>query len=197
MKISSILISLLMPTLMAGPAAGGETPSSQESIFRYGVISVEVPPRGSIPNPQIDYAAFKNATLEAESMREQRRLDEATFLKMAAEPGTIIYDGRTAERFQRIHVKGAVNLAYTEITEETLTKLLGDKNTRVLIYCNNNFTGNHRDFVVKAVSLNVPTFITLYAHGYRNVYELGPALDIKTTKIPFEGTDVVKPVNSR
>lgn len=157
--------------------------------------SLDNPPK--IDNPQIDYAAFKKATLEAESLHQQRRVDEATFLKMAAEPGTLIYDGRTLARYERIHVKGAVHLAYTDITEDALKKVLGDKNTRILIYCNNNFLGDPMDLATKTVSLNVPMFVTLYAHGYRNVYELGPLLNVKTTKIPFEGTAVVKEEKSR
>ena len=30
--------------------------------------------------------------------------------------------------------------------------------------------------------------IALYNHGYRNVYELGPLIDFKQSKLPFEGT---------
>jgi hypothetical protein len=32
-------------------------------------------------------------------------------------------------------------------------------------------------------SLNLSTYISLYTYGYRNVYELGPLLDVKTTKL--------------
>ena len=50
------------------------------------------------------------------------------------------------------------------------------------------------DFARKsvAVALNVQTFVNLHAYGYTNVYELGPLLDVKTTRIPFEGTAVLK-----
>jgi hypothetical protein len=35
-------------------------------------------------------------------------------------------------------------------------------------------------------ALNIPTFITLYTYGYRNVYELEPLLDLEATVIPME-----------
>ena len=62
-----------------------------------------------------------------------------------------------------------------------------DKNQRILIYCNNNFVGAKEAFPIKAptASLNLSTYISLYSYGYRNVYELGPLLDIKTSKLDF------------
>ena len=39
-------------------------------------------------------------------------------------------------------------------------------------------------------SLNISTYIALATYGYTNVYELGPLLDVKTTKLPFDGTEV-------
>jgi hypothetical protein len=35
-------------------------------------------------------------------------------------------------------------------------------------------------------SLNLSTYIALYTYGYRNIYELGPLLDINATRLPFE-----------
>jgi hypothetical protein len=63
------------------------------------------------------------------------------------------------------------------------------KATRVRIYCNNNFMNEPRAFPTKApaASLNIHTLNVLYAYGYENVYELGPLLDVRNTRIPFEG----------
>jgi hypothetical protein len=36
-----------------------------------------------------------------------------------------------------------------------------------------------------AAALNLATYTTLYTYGYRNIYELGPNLDVNTTRIPF------------
>ena len=43
-----------------------------------------------------------------------------------------------------------------------------------------------------AASLNIHTINVLYAYGYTNVFELGPLIDIKQTKIPFEGSELSK-----
>ena len=148
-----------------------------------------------IKNPAIEYAGFRKLTQELEPVRAKNRVSEEDFLKMADEPGTVILDARSREKFNAIHAKGALHLALTDFTEETLQKLIPDKATRILIYCNNNFKNEPVNFASKSfvVALNIQTFINLHAYGYKNVYELGPLLDVKTTRIPFEGTAVLPP----
>ena len=64
--------------------------------------------------------------------------------------------------------------------------------TRVLIYCNNNFEGAPASMPVKAIAsaLNISTFVSLHAYGYRNVYELGPAIDVARSHLTFSGTEI-------
>jgi len=64
----------------------------------------------------------------------------------------------------------------------------------VLIYCNNNFRGAPESFPVKAVAsaLNLSTFVSLHAYGYRNVYELAPVLDVSLSKLAFAGTEAAQ-----
>ncbi len=146
-----------------------------------------------IKNPAVDYAAFAKLTQELEPVRAAHRISEEDFLKMASEPGTVVFDARSTDKFGRIHVKGALHLAFTDFTEEALQKVIPDKTTRILIYCNNNFDKDPVGFARKTaeVALNIQTFINLHAYGYKNVFELGPLLDIKTTRIPFERTSVL------
>jgi hypothetical protein len=68
------------------------------------------------------------------------------------------------------------------------------KNTRVLIYCNNNFQNEPAAFASKTAtaSLNIYTFNSLYGYGYTNVYELGPLIDIQKTKLEFEGEKIIR-----
>jgi hypothetical protein len=42
------------------------------------------------------------------------------------------------------------------------------------------------------LALNVPTYITLYGYGYRNVYELGELVKVSDPRVAFEGTVVEK-----
>ena len=62
------------------------------------------------------------------------------------------------------------------------------KNTRILIYCNNNFRGAERPYksIDASASLNLSTYIALCNYGYRNIYELGPLIDIDNSKLEFE-----------
>lgn len=142
-----------------------------------------------IPNRLIDYPAFQDNVASVRELREKRRVTEAQFLRMAADSGTIILDARSREKFELLHVKGARNLSLPDITAEELAKIVPSKSTRILIYCNNNFLNEPRAFPTKApaASLNIHTINVLFAYGYTNVYELGPLIDVRRTRIPFEG----------
>ena len=146
-------------------------------------------------NPKIDYRGFLQDAGEVGKLRHERRISEEKFIAMAAEPDTVVLDARSAEKFKMLHVRGAKNLSLPDITAEQLARIIPDKTTRVLIYCNNNFKNEEPAFPEKRVSaaLNIYTFNTLYAYGYRNIYELGPLIDIKDTNLPLEGDRVVPP----
>ena len=136
-------------------------------------------------NRAIDMEGYLHVSLEAAKHRETRRLSEEEFIRMSREAGTIILDARSKERFDELHVKGAINLSFPDIAVESLKETIPDKNTRVLIYCNNNFSGALGPFPTKiaTASLNLSTYIALYNYGYRNLYELGPLVDVKTTRL--------------
>jgi hypothetical protein len=137
------------------------------------------------PNPAIDMEGYLRVSAEAAKHRESRRISEGEFIRMSREPGTIILDARSKQRFDELHVRGAINLSFPDIAVESLEKTIPDRSTRVLIYCNNNFRGAEGPFPTKiaTASLNLSTYIALYNYGYRNVYELGPLVDVKTTKL--------------
>jgi hypothetical protein len=141
-------------------------------------------------NPAIDMKGYLRVAAEAAKHRESHRLSEEQFIMMSREPGTIILDARSRQKFDELHIKGAINLSFPDIAVESLNRMLPDKNARILIYCNNNFSGPEAvgPFPTKkaTASLNISTYIALYNYGYRNVYELAPLLDLKATKLEFE-----------
>jgi len=143
--------------------------------------------RTGIANPAIDMQGYLRVASEAAEHRKSRRLTEDDFIRMSREPGTLILDARSAEKYNQLHIKGAINLSFPDITVDSLMKNFPDKNKRILIYCNNNFVGAQQAFPTKMAiaSLNLSTYIALYSYGYRNIYELGPLLDIKTSKLEF------------
>ena len=138
-----------------------------------------------IPNPAIDMQGFLAIAAETAAYREKHRLTEDEFIRMSREGGVIVLDARSREKYDELHIKGAVNLSFPDITVESLERLFPDKNAKILIYCNNNFVNAELAFPRKmaTASLNLSTYISLYTYGYRNVYELGPLLDVKTTKL--------------
>jgi len=147
-----------------------------------------------IANPNIDMDGHLKLAQEAAKHRASRRLTEEQFLKMSQEEGTLVLDARSKEKYDLLHIKGAVNLSFPDITIESLKKTIPDKNTRVLIYCNNNFMNAEAPFPSKApvASLNISTYISLYSYGYRNIYELGPRLDPAKSKLVFESSPKVQ-----
>ncbi|HTD88418.1 MAG TPA: rhodanese-like domain-containing protein [Candidatus Binatia bacterium] len=148
----------------------------------------------SIPNPMMDYDAFLAGATNVGDLRQQRRITEDRFSQMAADPVTIILDARSNEKFQLLHVKNAKHLSLPDMTAGELAKIIPAKNTRVLIYCNNNFRNEPEAFPAKvaAAPLNIYTFNCLHSYGYTNVYELGPLIDIAATKLALEGTRLRK-----
>ena len=150
--------------------------------------------RSSIANPAIDMDGYLRVSKEAAKHREGRRISEEDFIKMSMEPGTVVMDARSRARFDDLHIRGAINLSFPDITVESLKRLFPDKNARILIYCNNNFRGAEQAFPTKAAvaSLNLSTYIALYSYGYMNVYELGPLIDVKTSKLDLVPSSPVK-----
>jgi hypothetical protein len=168
-------------------------------VFTLAVLFVPSLARAAAPmieNPAIDMDGFLRVSQQAAKHREARRISEAEFLRMMGEPGTIVFDARSREKFDELHVRGAINLSFPDIAIESLKRTIPDKSTRILIYCNNNFSNAESPFPKKldTASLNLSTYITLYNYGYRNVYELGPQIDLERSKLPFESSPK-KPVD--
>ncbi len=130
-------------------------------------------------NAQIDYQGFQGLTEQVENYRAGRLITLSEFQRMSRQRDTIILDARSADAFAEGHIEGAINLPFTDFTDQSLRAALHDPNVRILIYCNNNFSNNARPVVLKRVelALNIQTFINLYGYGYRNVYELGDVVD--------------------
>src|SRR4051794_39646112 len=91
-------------------------------------------------NPAIDMQAFLRVSLQAAAHRESRRLSEEEFARMSRDSGVVVLDARSKQKYDELHIKGAVNLSFPDIAIESLARLIPDKDAVVLIYCNNNFS---------------------------------------------------------
>ncbi|MEX0330735.1 MAG: rhodanese-like domain-containing protein [Puniceicoccaceae bacterium] len=168
------------------------------------------------PKAKVDFHDFKTLVIDVEEHRKARLISLDEFLELAEKKDVVILDTRSAFRYERIHVKGARHLNFSDFTQDNLARIIPTFETTVLIYCNNNFEGNQVDFATKAVlpprsvriqpaeqfaaqekplmmALNVPTYINLFGYGYRNVYELNELVDVSDPRISFEGSIVAIP----
>ncbi|MBP9854926.1 MAG: rhodanese-like domain-containing protein [Candidatus Omnitrophica bacterium] len=163
------------------------------------------------PEAKVSFNDFKELVAAVEPHRATHLVDLDTFLKMSKEPNVIIFDSRSDFRYDRIHIKGAKHLSFTDFTQDNLKKVIPNFETTILIYCNNNFEGNQTDFPSKVafpntidsltkqfqvqekpimMALNIPTYINLYGYGYHNVYELNELVNVNDPRMKFEGSIV-------
>jgi phage shock protein E len=173
------LLALIAVTALCSPLAGANP---------------RAPVADATVNPAIDMEGYLKVSREAAQHRATRRVSEEEFMRLAREPNTIVLDARSRDKFDELHVKGAMSLPFSDIAVESLARMIPNKNTRILIYCNNNFANAPQPFPTKmpSASLNISTYIALYNYGYRNVYELSPLIELSKSKLPFESTPAKK-----
>lgn len=171
-------------------------------------------------NEQIDFDGFVLLASTERDERARRRVPLEKFLAMSHEPNTIILDTRSKSAFNAAHLIGAVHLNFSDFTADKLAAVIPDKETRVLIYCNNNFTAGKPDeanssdttasddpstrleamrFASKspALALNIPTYINLRGYDYKNVYELADAVAVNDPRVTFAGTSIDRPIQQQ
>jgi rhodanese-related sulfurtransferase len=138
-------------------------------------------------NPQIDYPGFRDLTVSVEEYRRTRLVDWKGFAAAAARPNVLVLDARSASAFARGHIEGAVNLPFTDFTDESLAAVIGKRDRPILIYCNNNFRNDAPPVQLKSVrlALNIQTFINLVGYGYSNVRELNEVIDFNDPKVKW------------
>ena len=141
--------------------------------------------QGQDRNPLIDYAGFQQLTKDVSAYRAKRLVSWAEFQKASGRRGTLILDARSADAYAAGHIKGAVNLPFTDFTAASLKRVIGRTDRPILIYCNNNFSNNRAPVETKSVrlALNIQTFINLVGYGYGNVRELNEVVDFNDPKI--------------
>ena len=139
-------------------------------------------------NPQIDYQGFQMLTGELAQVRAAHRLAWPEFAARARAKGALLLDARSADAFARGHLAGAVNLPFTDFTDEALARVIGpDRDRPIYIYCNNNFRDNADPVVTKRapMALNIPTFINLHGYGYANVWELADVVATSDSRVDW------------
>ncbi len=150
----------------------------------------------------VDFDAFEKLTTEVKKHRLSHMVSLDSFLLMSKEKNVIILDTRSDSMYNAKHIKGAIHLNFSDFNQYSLARLIPNRHTKILIYCNNNFGDDPVFFITKSVppikpgktpmtlALNIPTYINLYGYGYKNVFELSQLISVFNSKISFEGTAV-------
>ncbi len=150
----------------------------------------------------VDFDAFEKLTTEVKKHRLSHMVSLDSFLLMSKEKNVIILDTRSDSMYNAKHIKGAIHLNFSDFNQYSLARLIPNRHTKILIYCNNNFGDDPVFFITKSVppikpgktpmtlALNIPTYINLYGYGYKNVFELSQLISVNNSKISFEGTAV-------
>lgn len=176
----------------------------------FGTAKAQVSSSKIMQPAKVDFDAYQKLVDKVKDYRKDRLLSLEDFLKMSKEKNVIILDARSEAMYKAKHVKGAVNLCFSDFTQQTLADIIPSPDTKILIYCNNNFDNDPVFFATKAVlplpsiysfpnqtkeltlALNIPTFINLYGYGYKNIYELSEMVSVFDNRIKFEGTSISK-----
>lgn len=99
------------------------------------------------PKPYVDFDYFENLTKEVKAHRAERLISFNQFKKMSKQEGVIVLDTRSKEMYDRRHIKGAVHLNFSNFTQDNLAGIIPSFDTKILIYCNNNFKQDKPEIV--------------------------------------------------
>jgi rhodanese-related sulfurtransferase len=164
-----------------------------------------------VPKAKVSYTDFEDLVKVVKEHREKRLISFEEFLEKSDDINVTILDTRSKDLYDKKHVKGAVHLNCSDFTQRNLAKVIPDKETTILIYCNNNFDGDAVLFMSKiaiiprseeekkktlSLALNIPTYINLYGYGYKNVYELYELISFFDQRIKYEGSSFNKWYNN-
>ncbi len=179
--------------------------TNMKNIFTFALFSLlSSAAFGQTPS-KVDYDAFEKLVAEVKPHRAKRLIPIERFNELSQRKNVIILDTRSKAMYDAKHVKGAIHLNFADFTAKRLAEIIPSKDTKILIYCNNNFDGDEEYFPTKSytppvetsqeeltLALNIPTYINLYGYGYKNVYELSELISIYDKRITLEGSAVIK-----
>lgn len=98
---------------------------------------------------------------------DQALLDLDAFLALRRQvPEMVLLDVRSEERYAEKHIKGAINIPLTELTEETLAEKIPDASTPVAVMCDFSL------MPTRLVPMTLQAYPVLKAAGYSKIYRL-------------------------
>ena len=138
-------------------------------------------------NSQIDFQAFVELAKEVQASHEMRQISVDTFVAYSEDDSTIILDSRSEMAYKLCHFERAKHLGFSDFSATNLESIIESKDTRILIFCNNNFAEDCYPFTstLPSLALSIPTYLSLYAHGYKNIYMLKDEVSVEDEPLEF------------
>jgi rhodanese-related sulfurtransferase len=90
----------------------------------------------------------------------------ARVAKLMKDKRIVLVDLRSAEEFSQSHLQGAINIPATDLTDEKLAKLIPDRQSTIVTYCDNTL------FPTRRIAITSMTSAAFYQLGYEQVYVL-------------------------
>ncbi len=96
----------------------------------------------------------------------KRELDLQGLLDLQNGGEVVVLDVRSPQRYAAHHMKGAINIPLTELTEKTLAEAIPDKKTPVAVMCDFSL------MPTRMVAMTIQAYPVLKAAGYDKIYRL-------------------------
>jgi|GEM_PF-2929323 len=180
LALAALSVFVTLGTLSASAQADQDTPQPR-------ALSA-----GELSEQNAESAYFSKTLALALTQRPSRLVSADDFLAMQSLKDAIILDTRSAEAYAKSHLRGAVSLPLTDMTELSLALTLPSRTMPILIYSDQNFgtvpgpiTHDSSD-----LSLNLLSFLALTQYGYENVFELGERLAAHDPRYSWESTEI-------
>ncbi len=119
-------------------------------------------PKIVLPSKEFHEEAVR---LEADRAKHTLKLD-GLLKELKSSEKKVIIDLRGEDAYQKEHITDAINIPMEKLTEDYLAKVIPDKNTKIIIYCDNTF------FPVRSIAITTYGYPTLRKLGYSNVFDI-------------------------
>jgi rhodanese-related sulfurtransferase len=119
-------------------------------------------PSTEVSKPNTAAEQFHLAAIEA----NPPLMPPARVAKLLKAKRIVLVDLRSAEEFSQSHLQGAINIPATDLTDEKLAKLIPDRQSKIVTYCDNTL------FPTRRIAITSMTSAAFYQLGYEQVYVL-------------------------
>lgn len=155
------------------------------------LILTSISVKAQIPS-KVNIDDYEKLVAEAKEHRKTRMLTLDQFNEEAKKQGVIILDARSDAMYNAKHIKGAVHLNFSDFTQENLARIIPSYDTKILIYCNNNFDNDDKFFPTKMVQPQILNLQVIQNAQIKGESETVNIIDETKQNETRSGVEVIK-----